>query len=193
MGDDGFAGLARACRSYRRFDEKCPVPREALVRAVECARVSASAGNAQELRFHVVSDPEECARTFRHLKWAALYRDWDGPAEGERPTGYVVIVAPAPAAPIRSYDTGIAAQSIMLSVTEAGFGGCMLKSVTPGLLGDLGIDEGTYALELVCAVGMPGERVVLEALESAPDGTAYWRDAEGTHHVPKRSLEDLLV
>jgi hypothetical protein len=34
--------------------------------------------------------------------------------------------------------------------------------------------------------------VVLEDAKS-PDEVAYWRDAAGVHHVPKRPLGELLV
>jgi hypothetical protein len=45
---------------------------------------------------------------------------------------------------------------------------------------------------LIVALGKPRETVVIEAL--GPDGDIkYWRDEEGVHHVPKRSLDELIV
>jgi hypothetical protein len=45
---------------------------------------------------------------------------------------------------------------------------------------------------LVIALGRPKERVVIEAV--GPEGDIkYWRDADGSHHVPKRTLEELIV
>ncbi|MCC8189787.1 MAG: hypothetical protein LIP77_03995 [Planctomycetes bacterium] len=45
---------------------------------------------------------------------------------------------------------------------------------------------------MVIAIGYPLETVVLETLP--PSGsTAYWRDAAGVHHVPKRGLAEVLV
>jgi hypothetical protein len=44
----------------------------------------------------------------------------------------------------------------------------------------------------VLAFGYPAEEVVLEPV--GPDGnTTYWRDESGVHHVPKRSLEEVLI
>jgi hypothetical protein len=44
----------------------------------------------------------------------------------------------------------------------------------------------------VIALGVPEEAVVVEHL--GPEGNIrYWRDAAGVHHVPKRSLEDVLL
>ena len=51
-----------------------------------------------------------------------------------------------------------------------------------------------YELKLVCAFGLPAEEVRLEPLSASPDGSIkYWRDDAGVHHVPKRSLEDVLI
>jgi hypothetical protein len=45
---------------------------------------------------------------------------------------------------------------------------------------------------MVIALGKPSETVVLEE-DADPEKVAYWRDANGVHHVPKRPLEELLV
>ena len=45
---------------------------------------------------------------------------------------------------------------------------------------------------LVVALGEPDETVVLEDLPA--DGrTAYYRDENGVHHVPKRTLDALII
>ncbi len=48
------------------------------------------------------------------------------------------------------------------------------------------------AIPLVIALGKPVEKVVLE--EVGGDGSIrYYRTADGEHHVPKRSLEEVLL
>ncbi len=49
-----------------------------------------------------------------------------------------------------------------------------------------------YEILLVLALGKPKETVVIEPLP--PDGDIrYWRTPDGVHHVPKRSLDDLIL
>ena len=49
-----------------------------------------------------------------------------------------------------------------------------------------------YKILLVLALGRPREKVVIETVGT--DGnTEYWRDSEGVHHVPKRSLDEIIV
>ena len=146
------------------------------------------------LRFRLVSSANERDMVFSQLKWAGALKDWDGPEEGERPTGYIVICDAGHGA-TTSVDEGITAQTIMLAAVEAGFGGCMLHAFNKaGVSQALGLEgEGVEPL-MVLALGRPAEKVVLEPLSASPDGsTNYWRDAESVHHVPKRSLEDALI
>ena len=49
-----------------------------------------------------------------------------------------------------------------------------------------------YEILLVVALGKPKEVVVIETISPAGD-IKYWRDTDGTHHVPKRSLDELIV
>ena len=80
----------------------------------------------------------------------------------------------------------------MLGAAERGFGGCMIRSVARDELRQaLGIPE-RYAILLVLALGKPKETVVIDPLGSDGD-TKYWRDAEGVHHVPKRSLDEVIL
>ena len=81
---------------------------------------------------------------------------------------------------------------MLLGATERGLGGCMLGGFNrEKLVGLLEIPE-RYQVLLVVAIGKPKEKVVLETLEVGGD-QRYWRDAEQTHHVPKRRLEDIII
>ena len=87
---------------------------------------------------------------------------------------------------------GIAAQSNLLGAAEAGYGGCMLGSVQrEGLRTALDIPE-RFQIMLAIALGKPTEQVVTEPV--GEDGSiTYYRDENDVHHVPKRSLTELIV
>nr|HID12222.1 nitroreductase family protein [Anaerolineae bacterium] len=184
--------LIRKTRSYRRFHQDVPVDLETLRALVNLARLSASAANLQPLKYILSCDPEANARIFPHTRWAGYLKDWGGPAEGERPAAYIVILGDTEIRESFGCDHGIAAQSIMLGATERSLGGCIIGSIDrDGLRQTLDIPE-RYESLLVLALGKPKERVVLE--EVGPDGDIrYYRDAEGVHHVPKRSLDELIL
>ncbi|MBN2302911.1 MAG: nitroreductase family protein [Anaerolineae bacterium] len=179
-------------RSYRRFDESVPLDRATLREWVDLARLSASAMNRQPLKFLLSAEPERNAAIFETLGWAGYLPQWPGPAAGERPTGYIVILADTAIRRDPGVDYGIAAQSIMLGAAEKGFGGCMIGSVAKDKLrAALDIAE-QYEILLVLALGKPAETVVIDPV-GADGSIKYWRDADDVHHVPKRALDDLIV
>jgi nitroreductase len=184
--------LVKRNRSYRRFDQDEHMELKLLRHLVDLARHSASSANRQPLKYVLSADPDTNQSIFETLKWAGYLKDWDGPVEGERPAAYIVILGDTTIHKSFSVDHGIAAQSILLGATEAGYGGCMVASVDQlRLKQGLAIPEHLVVL-LVVALGKPVERVVVEPL--SPEGKIeYYRDPEGVHHVPKRRLDELIV
>ncbi|HEB74856.1 MAG TPA: nitroreductase family protein [Nitrospirae bacterium] len=184
--------LIRKTRSCRRFHQEEAVSEETLKGLVDLARLSASAGNLQPLKYVLSADPEKNDKIFSCLAWAAYLKDWPGPAEGERPSAYIVVLGDSEISINCWCDHGIAAQSIMLGATERGLGGCIVGSIDRNRLRELlGIPE-RFEILLVLAIGKPKEEIVLE--EIPEDGSIkYWRDDDGVHHVPKRRLEDIIL
>jgi nitroreductase len=186
--------LVRRTRSYRRFHEAHDIGMDVLEQLVDLARLAASGRNLQSLKFLVCNDRERNARIFPELAWAGYLRDWPGPEPGERPSAYIVVLGDRSVAKDFGYgpDPGIAAQNIMLGATSLGLGGCMMTSFRrDGLRQALELPAHLEIL-LVLALGRPKEEVRLEPM--GPEGDVkYWRDAQGVHHVPKRSLEEVLV
>ena len=179
-------------RSYRRFDEQKPVTMEQLRDLVDLARLSASAKNMQPLKYVLSCDSGTNGIIFSRLGWAGYLEDWDGPEEGERPTGYIVMLHDRSVTTHLGCDHGIAGQSILLGAAEQGLGGCMIGSVRKKELhGALRLPEH-MDIVLVIALGVPVEEIVLEEIKPGGD-IRYCRDSAGVHHVPKRSLESILA
>ncbi|MCC8194168.1 MAG: nitroreductase family protein [Deltaproteobacteria bacterium] len=107
-----FATLLTTARTCRRFEEDKPVASATLRKIVDAVRITSSCANRQPLRYYTVTSPDVRARVFPHIKWAGALPEWPGPAEGERPTGYIVICSAQPDGLFVHYDTGIAAQSM---------------------------------------------------------------------------------
>jgi nitroreductase len=179
-------------RSYRRFHQDVSIDLETLRQLVDLARLSASGGNHQPLKYILSCNPEKNALIFPNLGWAAYLKKWPGPSEGERPSAYIIILGDKDIRESFSCDHGIAAQSILLGATEAGLGGCIIATIRKERLRQALEISDRYEILLVIALGKPKERVEIEAV--GPDGDIkYWRDDEGTHHVPKRSLDEIIV
>lgn len=187
-----FDELVRANRSFRRFDESAAVSPKTLLDLVDLARQCPSAGNLQPLRYIPCTDRGVNAAVFDCLTWAAYLKEWSGPVPGERPSAYIVVLADASAGKFIQVDLGIAAQTILLAARSRGLGGCMLAAINrPRLREVFGIAEH-FEIPLVIALGVPVETVVLT--ETGPEGDIrYWRDDDGTHYVPKRHLDDVIV
>ncbi len=184
--------LVRRTRSVRRFRQERGVDIETLKELVDLARLAASGGNKQPLKYVLSTNAEKNAQIFGCLGWAAYLKDWPGPAEGERPSAYIVALGDTALAVTLDCDLGIAAQTLMLAAAEKGLAGCMIGAIDRGALTRALVPPPGLKILLVIALGWPAESVVLETV--GPDGDVrYWRDAEGAHHVPKRRLEDVVI
>jgi nitroreductase len=179
-------------RSYRRFYGDYKIDSQELVDLVELARNTGYAANAQALKFMIVSDDEQNKKVFETLVWAAALKDWDGPVEEERPTGYIIILCDKTIGTNKQTDVGIVAQTMMLGATEKGLGGCMIGNINrPLLYENFGIDKERYSIELCLALGKPKEKVRIVDVDET-GSVNYYRDENGVHYVPKRKLEDII-
>ena len=186
-----FYSLVRSSRTCRRFKGD-PLPLSALEHIADCARVSPSARNAQQLRFALVSSPEKCAQLRSLVAFGGALKPEQKPTEAEQPRGYIVILGPAELSAFGIMDVGIAAQSMFLAAGDAGLGCCMIGAFKKeGVAGLLGV-ENPACVKLVLAFGEPAEERRLA--ERRPDGSlTYYRDENDVHCVPKITLEEAIA
>jgi nitroreductase len=179
-------------RSYRRFFQNETISLETLRALVNLARLSASARNAQPLKYMIVNNPVENAIVFSYLAWAAYLTNWKGPEEGERPSAYIIMLGDTHIATNYWCDHGIAAQSILLGAVEQGLGGCIIASIQRELLKkDFEISD-QYEIIQIIALGKPKEVAVIDPI-GTDSSIKYWRDENQIHHVPKRSLDEIII
>lgn len=178
-------------RSFRRFDNTTAISDQTMEQLVELARVCPSSRNQQALRFLVVNNRDLCGRMFSCLAWAGYLKDWDGPVEDERPTGYIILLGDTGRGTKFEIDIGICAQTILIGAVEKGLGGCMIGSIKREELRKIFNLPSHHEILLVLALGKPVEEVVIEPVQN--DDIRYWRTVDRVHHVPKRSIGEILI
>lgn len=190
-----FKDLVKLNRSYRGYDETYVITKEVLLDLVDCARLSPSSVNAQPFKYFLAFEKETVRKIQSLTKWARALPDMELPHKGMCPTGFIVICQDLNIGEsLARYqkDVGIVAQTILLAATEKELGGCMI--------GNFGAEPVKEALELdehlmpvlIIALGKPNEQIVLKDIETGEE-TAYYRDENDVHYVPKRKLSDIII
>lgn len=177
-------------RSYRRFFQEDKIEIEDLKKMVENVRFSASAANIQPLKFILITDEAMNEKIFPNLNWAAYLKDWSGPDEGERPSAYIVMIGYQKKSPYIGWDYGIALQTILMGAVEKGYGGCSILAFDKKKVRQLLEIPDEFEIAIVIALGKPKEQVLID--EVSDGDIRYWRDENQVHHVPKRSLAELI-
>lgn len=184
--------LVQSCRSYRKFDHTATISMRALEELVELARLCPSAANKQPLRFILSTSKADNDAIFACLKWAAYLTDWKGPAPAEQPSAYIIMINTAKDWDFAKFDLGITAQTMLLGAVEKGLGGCMLGAIDREKLRAHFSVDPEFEISLVLALGKPVEDVRI--VDVPQDGSIkYYRDEAGTHYVPKRNQEELIM
>ncbi len=178
-------------RSYRRFHQNHKIEITILTDLIDLARLSPSAANLQRLRFKISNEEEGNEKVFSCLGWAGYLKDWEGPKKGEHPSAYITILSTEKDITKVACDAGIACQSILLGAVEAGLRGCIFGSVDKDKLRTLLEIPDDYSICYVIALGKPKENIKI--INANGNEIEYWRDENGTHHVPKRKLKDIII
>lgn len=173
-------------RSYRRFQQDKTIELETLRELVDLARLSASGGNRQALKYILTNDSRKNSLIFKNITLAGR------PGEEEAPMAYIIILGDKRISEVFGCNHGIAAQSILLGAAEKGIGGCMVGLINRECLRMVLEIPTHYEILLVLILGKSKEKVVIET--KFKDGTNMsWVDDESIRHVPKRSLDDIIV
>jgi len=187
-----FKDLVKNNRSYRRFDEQFTINREMLEELIGFARYAASGRNAQPLKYFLSTERDLNEQIFSTLTWAGYLKEWPGPEKGERPSAYIIVMLDREISDHFLCDDGIAMQNILLGAVEKGLGGCILRAINKPLLSAILNLADRFEIIDVVALGKPIEKVVITNVGDDGD-TRYYRDENGVHYVPKRSVNELII
>ena len=160
--------LVTESRSVRSFRQD-RIPEETLRELVGVARLCPAAMNLQPLKYHLITEPEECRRLLAITHWAGSLSIKLPPA-GHEPVAYIVVchdTSIAPEKPIFMIDVGIVSQTLMLAARERGLGGCIIGSASEeNIRQTLALPAGIVP-KLILALGVPDEEI---RLVEAKDG-----------------------
>jgi nitroreductase len=187
-----FKDLVRKSRSYRRFYGDKEITAEQLRELADLGRLSPSGANRQPLKYILINSVEMNEKIYENIAWAGYLKDWDGPVQEERPAGYIIMLRDNSVNKAMTMDEGIAAQSIFLGAADMGLGGCYIGSFKKEQIKKLFKISDNFDIALVIALGYPKEEVVLEDIHD-DGGVKYWRDENQVHHVPKRTLDQVII
>lgn len=80
----------------------------------------------------------------------------------------------------------------MLGATEKGLGGCIIGAINRDRLRESLSIPSRYEILLVLALGKPKDKTVIDPVGEDGNVRGWWDD-EGVRHVPKRSLDDIII
>ncbi|MEE8353726.1 MAG: nitroreductase family protein [Dehalococcoidales bacterium] len=172
-------------RSCRRFHQES-VDKKTLEELVDLARLSATGGNRQSLKFLLSWEPETNDRIFPLIGLAG------NPGRDEAPTAYIIILGDTAISAHLGCDHGIAAQSILLGATEIGLGGCMVGIIDRKKLRAVLEIPDRYEIALLLIIGKPKEQPVIDVVPESGEVRGWWDD-DGVRHVPKRALDEIIL
>lgn len=180
--------IIKTRRSIRKFTSE-QIPESELLRLVELARYAPAAANVQPLKLAVISGQAMCDKIFPHTKWAKLLGERGVPQKGEEPTAYIAVMSDVSKRLNTEADAAFAIQNIVLAAWADGIGSCILGAIDRKKIAEIiNMPEGCEINYLI-ALGYPAQSSIAE---DACDDVAYYMDDNGTVHVPKRKLEDIM-
>ena len=176
-------------RTIRKFKQE-PIGRGLLKKIIDAARMAPTGSNRQPLSFAIITDKELCNKIFPLTKWAGYLQGAYTPSESERPTAYIAVFTELENKDSSETAAGAAVENMLIFAHSEGIGCCWMGAIDRERIPEiLGSPKNKYLLYLV-ALGYPAESPV-----AAPytDDVKYYLDEQNVLHVPKKSLDDVLI
>lgn len=176
-------------RTIREFQNRS-ITIATLKRIANAGRLAPQAANRQPLEFVIVDDFDVCRRIFPLIRLAG-YLKWQPSAE-RQPRAYIAVIVneklqkPAWV----PYDVALASENMCLAAWGNGIGSCLIGAFDKGKTEALLKLPNGYKLALLIALGYPAHKSVVEEMKDC--SIEYWRDEDGTFHVPKRPLNKIV-
>ena len=169
-------------RTVRRFKPDA-LPKGLLGHLVDAGRLGLAGCQVRR-------DVDFSAELFVCLKWAAYINPAGNPAPGQEPAAYIIVlVNTAVREKMFEYDVGAAMENMIIAALGEGIGACWLLSIDRDRIREILKVPESFRIDSVLALGYPDEAPESEDFK---ESVKYWKDENGTLHVPKRKLGDVL-
>lgn len=182
--------LQSSRRTIRKFSNQ-PIKYELLEKFVDNARLSSSAMNIQPIRYYIVHESEMVDTIFKHTKWAGYLKGAHSPSFNERPRAYILFLYDESVSKNPKWDIGAASHAIQLMALNEGIGTCWMGAIDRKDILDICNVDKKYSLDSLLSLGYPAENPVAE--DAVNGDIKYYLDENKRLHVPKRSLQEVLI
>ncbi len=176
-------------RSIRKFRQEL-IPKETLLKLVDCARLAAYPMNLQPLKFVILDEPKVLEQVFSCTRWAGFLENGT-PSKEERPTAYILMLGDTDIKKNSDFqvEVGAAGATITLVATEEGVASCWLGALNRDKIREILEIPDTLTVLDVIALGYPAQES-----QAVPivDGDFKYYMKESILQVPKRSLDEVL-
>jgi len=190
MNFEDFKTLVKNTRTTRRFKQNITISKDEIVELIDLTRTVSSSKNMQPLKYIIITDEQTKQEIYKPLKWAAHLKEWDQ-SEDEKPSAYILICDDKSIDGFSMIDLGIAIQTIMLGATSKGYSAAPLASIDKTAYKKLFDLDKHIEPMLIIALGVQDENIQIVDVQN--NDTNYYRDKNGNHYVPKRTLKDVLI
>ncbi len=175
-------------RSCRGYDSSFIVRDDQLRSIIEVNTKTASARNAQVLRFRPVNS-SEAAKVLPHIHLGGALPELCLPLPGTEPNAFIIICSTVGENKNVYTDLGISAQSMLLRAVEMGLAGICIGAFDKGSI------KREFSLHheplMILAIGRSCEDIRLVEISVGEEQKYYRKD--GIHYVPKLRLDDLII
>lgn len=177
-------------RSIRKFKQD-EIGHGELMQLIDCARLAPYGANLQPLKFKIVTDEETRRKLYPLIKYAGYIPDWN-PTFDECPTAFIAIINDTQIKPTdkSECDSGAAIMSMCLAAEEMGLGTCWLGAIDrDGIKNVLALDD-QFDITYMLGIGKSDQTGTVFDMT---DSIKYYFDDNENVHVPKRTLEEIVI
>lgn len=177
-------------RTIRKFEDQ-PIEYKLLEKFVDYARLSSSAMNIQPIRYYIAHENDIVDTIFKHTRWAGYLKGAHSPSFEERPRAYILFLYDDTISKTPRWDIGAASHAIQLMALHEGIGTCWMGAIDRSDILDICKIDKKYSLDSLLSLGYPAENPVIE--DATDSDIKYYLDKNKRLHVPKRSLQEVLI